>query len=159
MVDYAIDSFKEKKEQNSLYKRIYEDEKCLITMPKGPKGAAAAGSFCKDGEKVRCPWCICIKYPENERWWKRYKAEVVFFIYAKKNEVGFDACCIVMRAKDARNTLNGRLSYSELEGIENKGLSGKPEEQRKVLEHLYSKTGLSDSRLLKILRPVLEPMR
>lgn len=160
MVGYAVDSFKEKKEQSSLYKRIYEDEKCLITMPKGPKGAAAAGSFCKEGENVRCPWCICVKYPENEKWWRHYKASAVFFIYAKKNGVGFDACCIVMRAKDALTTIDdGYLSYSQLEGIENKGLSGNPEAQRKVLEQLYSETGLSDSRLLKILRPVLEPMR
>lgn len=81
MVDYAVDSFKEKKEQKALYKKIYEDDKCLITMPKGPEGAAAAGSLCKvDGEPV-CPRCICVKYPENKKWWEQYGA--VFFIYAK----------------------------------------------------------------------------
>lgn len=159
MVGYAVDSFKEKKDQKALYVKVYEDEKCLITMPKGPKGAAAAGSFCKEGEKVRCPWCICVKYPENEKWWKRYGASAVFFVYAKKNGVGFDACCIVMSWKDGLNTLKGRLSYSELEGIENRGLSGNPEAQRKVLERLYSETGLSDSRLLKILHSALEPIR
>ena len=42
----AVGSFKEKKEQAALYKKIYEDDRCLITMPKGPEGAAAAGSLC-----------------------------------------------------------------------------------------------------------------
>lgn len=157
MVDYAVDSFKEKKEQKALYKKIYEDGKCLVTMPKGPEGAAAAGSFCKVNGEVRCPWCVCVKYPENEKWWKQYEAAALAFIYSKENGVVTDACCVLLTASDALSIIeDGSLAYSQVEGLENIGLNDKPVEQRKVLKRLYRKTGLTDNRLVKILRPSLE---
>lgn len=158
MVGYAVDSFKEKKEQKALYKKVYEDDRCLITMPKGPEGAAAAGSFCKNGDDIVCPWCVCIKYPENEKWWEAYDTAALAFVYAKENGVVSDACCILLTARTAVSVIKGTLAYSQVEGIENKGLNDKPEEQRKVLERLYGKTGLTDKRLAEILAPVLKPM-
>lgn len=80
------------------------------------------------------------------------------FVYAKENGVVSDACCILLTARNAVSVIKGNLAYSQLEGIENKGLNDKPEEQRKVLERLYGKTGLTDKRLVEILAPVLKPM-
>lgn len=152
-VALAVDSFKEKKEQDAPYQRLHEDERCLVTFTSKPEGAAAAGSHLKIDDEVKCPWCICVKHPDNERWWKTYYAATLTFIYAKD-----DACCIVLTARDALDTLENRFAFSQVEGIENKGLKGNPEEQRKVLERLYGKTGLSDSSLVELLAPALRPM-
>ena len=157
MVGYAVDSFAEKKEQKALYKKLYEDDRCLVTVPKGPKGAAAAGSFCKvDGEPV-CPWCVCIKYPDNEKWWKQYGAATLVFVYSKEDGAVSDACCILLSHRDALSILGGTLAYSQVEGLENRGLGRLPVEQRKVLERLYGKSGLTDARLVEILTPTLKP--
>ena len=77
-VGKASADFAAEKDAKALYNRIYEDEKCLITMPKGPKGAAAAGSLCKIDGIPKCPWCVCLKYPENEKYWKNYRAAALF---------------------------------------------------------------------------------
>ena len=154
MVSFAVDSFREKKEQNSTYKKIYKNGHCLVTFTNKPEGAAAAGSHLKVEGEVRCPWCICVKHPENEKWWKHYEASALVFLYSKD-----DACCILLTAPDALSILDGTFKCSQVEGIENRGLNNKPEEQREVLERLYGETGLSDDRLVEILRPVLKPMR
>ena len=158
MVEYAMNFFKEQKEQNALYKKLYEDDRCLITMPKGPKGAAAAGSLCKIDGEVRCPWCVCVKYPENEKWWEKYDAATLAFVYAKEDGVVTDAYCMVLSARDALSVIvKGTLAYSQVEGLENKGFGGNFKEQRKVLERLYGKTGLTDKHLVEILAPALKP--
>ena len=159
MVGYAMDSFKEKKEQSALYKRVYEDDHCLITMPKGPEGAAAAGSFLKKDGAVVCPWCIAVKYPDNEKWWRHYNADAVFFVYSKgvKNRGAINnAWCVVMTAEDCDECLQGRLSYSQIESQENKGVSGKPRSQRALMKKLLENTKLDEEGLLLALKPALE---
>lgn len=127
MVSYAIDSFKDKKEQSALYKRVYEDDRCLITMPKGPKGAAAAGSLLKKDGVAVCPWCVAIKYPENKQWWTKYKARAVFFVYSKRKGVVSNAWCMVLNAGNCTETLRDTLHAAQVEDIQNKGNGGNPE--------------------------------
>ena len=76
-VDSALEAFAKKKSRASLYKKVYEDERSLITMPKTPKGAVAAGSFLKKEGTAVCPWCVAVKYPDNEKWWKEYNVKAL----------------------------------------------------------------------------------
>lgn len=106
-VQDAADDFAIEKEGKTLYRRVYENDHCLITMPKGPKGAAAAGSLCKVNGRPACPWCVALKYPENKKHWDGYYAEAVFFVYAKKGGVPVNAWCLLLTLADCTECLYG----------------------------------------------------
>lgn len=159
MVDYAVDSFKEKREQKGLYKKVYEDDRCLITMPKGPKGAAAAGSLCKADGKAICPWCVALKYPENEKFWERYMAETVFFVYAKEGGSVSGAWCVLLTPMDCRRVLGGSLSVSRIEDTANDGRSADEYVREERLEEMCRDAGLDRERLCAVFKEALLPRR
>lgn len=83
----------------------------------------------------------------------------MFFIYAKEEDGNAtDACCILMTPADAVSTFDGSFACSQIEGIENEGLSGDPYGQSEVFERIYGKTGLMSRRLAFILHDALVPM-
>ena len=158
-VDSALDSFAEKKEQATLYKKIYEDERCLITMPKGPEGAAAAGSLLKkDGDAV-CPWCVALKYPDNEKMWLQYNVDVVFFVYAKENGIVSNAWCLVLTAEDCLHSLESKFSLSHIEDTKNNGNGNDSVILATHLGNLFKETGLNSETLCSIFRKTLNPRR
>lgn len=142
MVGYAVDSFREKKEQKALYSTAYENDRCLITMPKGPEGAAAAGSLCKVDGEPSCPWCVCVAYPENKKWWRRYKAAALFFVYTKRDGVIVDAACILLTEENIRDINSGVFACSQVETLENTGNGGRKEVQEEYLDAIREATGL-----------------
>lgn len=160
MVGHAVDSFEEKRKERALYKRVYRDERCIITMPKGPEGASAAGSLYKDEQGVvHRPWCVCIKYPENEKWWRRYNAETLFFIYAKDGGIVTNAWCVVLSLDDCMRCMDGELAISQLEGVENRGLGSRKDVQAELLENIARETGLDGEALCGAFRAALQPRR
>ena len=154
-VERAMESFKEQKEQNALYKKVYEDNRCLITMPNGPKGAAAAGSLCKVNGETACPWCVCVKYPENIKWWESYDAKTLFFVYTKNDNRITNAHCLLMTASDVDSTIKGKLSINQLENIDNDGHGGDEDIILERLDVLLAETGMSESFLTSILGTAL----
>ena len=156
MVGYAVDSFKEKKEQKALYKKIYEDDRCLITMPRGPKGAAAAGSLCKKGGEAVCPWCVATKFPDNMRWWDKYEAEAVFFFYAKKGGAPVNAWCMVLTVEDCMNVLGGDLSFSQMESLKN---AVNPSARKRLFKSMCGQTGLDDTTVISVLKTAITPFK
>lgn len=159
MVGYAVDSFKEKREQKALYKKVYENDRCLITMPKGPKGAAAAGSLFKVNGKAVCPWCVALKYPENEKFWERYMVETVFFVYAKEGGSVSDAWCVLLTPMDCRRVLGGSLSVSHIEDTANDGRGGDEDVRDGRLEEMCRDAGLVRERLCAVFKEALLPRR
>lgn len=159
MVGYAVDSFKEKREQKALYKKVYENDRCLITMPKGPKGAAAAGSLFKVNGKAVCPWCVALKYPENEKFWERYMVETVFFVYAKEGGSVSDAWCVLLTPMDCRCVLGDSLSVSHIEDTANDGRGGDEDVREGYLEEMCRDAGLGRERLCAVFKEALLPRR
>ena len=158
-VKTALDSFGEKKEQDSLYKRIYEDDRCIITVAKDAKGAAAAGSLLKrDGDAV-CPWCVAVKYPDNEKWYIQHKVKALFFVYAKENGVVSDAWCLVLTIEDCHNTLNGKFTVTQVEDTQNQGNGCTREVLNGHLDNIFVKTGLNGERLCTVFESALTHMR
>lgn len=127
-------------------------------MPKGPEGAAAAGSFYKDNGHAVCPWCVATKYPDNMKWWKFYEAVGVFFLYSKRDGVVVDAACMVMRAEECDTTLKGNLDFFQMEDLYNKGNTANKEARIAILKRFYDASGFNERSLLKVLNPALATM-
>ena len=156
-VKSALDAFAEKKEHDSLYKKAYEDERCLITMPMSPKGAAAAGSFFKKEGNAVCPWCVAVKYPDNEKWWKHHKVEALFFVYAKKNGIVSNTWCLVLTLENCHHSLEGVFSLSHIEDTENKGTGDEAWVRDAHLENMFKETGMNRETLCSVFRKSLAP--
>ena len=155
----AMNAFTIEREAKALYSTVYEDDHCLITMPKGPKGAAAAGSLCKVDGKPRCPWCVAVKYPDNKVHWDEYGVEALFFVYAKENGVSVNAWCLALGLEDCLETLYGNLSFSNIEDLGNYGNGDDDGEQEFYLQEIQEQTGLDTDRLRVLLSAALQPKK
>lgn len=156
-VEKARVAFAAQREDKALYRRVYEDDRCLVAMPKGPRGAASAGSLYKRDRIAVCPWCVATKYPDSVKWWKQYRAAAVFFVYAKDGGVVSNAWCLVLRAQDALNTIAGKPTLSQIEGVKNTGRGNLPDAQAETMRVLFSETGIDGETLERVLKSALMP--
>lgn len=158
-VQDAVYDFAVEKEGKSLYRRVYEDERCLITMPKGSRGAAAAGSLCKVNGRPACPWCVAVRYPDNRKHWAEYDAETLFFVYAKEGGVPVNAWCMLLTLADCRECLYGAFSVSDIEDLANSGDGDDEEVKKGRLEDIAEQTGMDESALCRVFAEALQPMK
>lgn len=158
-VNGARDFFAAERKSKALYTKVYENDSCIITMPRGPEGAAAAGSLYKKDGKAVCPWCVAVKYPENKKFWNQYEAKAVFFIYAKDNGVVSNAWCVLLTGECCLETLKGNLEASHVEDVENLGEGDDPDYQRRIYGDIHSETGMDTVALAEAVRGALLPIR
>lgn len=160
-IENALDFIYRRKYQKNLRKAekmegvdiVFQNDKCLITSPKSPEYARAAGGLLK-GEKT-CPWCIALNYPENLKHWEEYGVCKAFFLYSKEDGVLKDAWAMTLTEKDCWETVNkGAFAFSQLEDLKNSGRGGETMRYVRFM-NFYLATEISGGMISDILREYL----